>query len=117
MIRSRWAGWKLETPIEVARPESRSHLLDREPLEARPRLRMAEQLRVGLDAQHRVEDAGITQVHLGRADLARLRVRVHYIEGGWPGANPKDNEFFRRAATTRHSLAACCRWCRPAVGW
>src|SRR5436309_10094710 len=24
---------------------------------------------------------------------------VHYIEGGWPGANPKDAEFFRRAAT------------------
>jgi 2-isopropylmalate synthase len=24
---------------------------------------------------------------------------VHYIEGGWPGANPKDIEFFRRAAT------------------
>ncbi len=24
---------------------------------------------------------------------------VHYIEGGWPGANPKDDEFFRRAAT------------------
>ena len=23
---------------------------------------------------------------------------VHYIEGGWPGANPKDDEFFRRAA-------------------
>jgi 2-isopropylmalate synthase len=23
---------------------------------------------------------------------------VHYIEGGWPGANPKDTEFFRRAA-------------------
>ena len=23
---------------------------------------------------------------------------VHYIEGGWPGANPKDAEFFRRAA-------------------
>ena len=21
---------------------------------------------------------------------------VHYIEGGWPGANPKDIEFFRR---------------------
>jgi 2-isopropylmalate synthase len=21
---------------------------------------------------------------------------VHYIEGGWPGANPKDDEFFRR---------------------
>ena len=24
---------------------------------------------------------------------------MHYIEGGWPGANPKDDEFFRRAAT------------------
>ena len=23
---------------------------------------------------------------------------VHYIEGGWPGANPKDEEFFARAA-------------------
>src|SRR5262249_57281456 len=23
---------------------------------------------------------------------------VRYIEGGWPGANPKDAEFFRRAA-------------------
>ena len=22
---------------------------------------------------------------------------VHYIEGGWPGANPKDIEFFQRA--------------------
>ncbi len=24
---------------------------------------------------------------------------VHWIEGGWPGSNPKDEEFFRRAAT------------------
>src|SRR5206468_10062855 len=24
------------------------------------------------------------------------RVGVHYIEGGWPGSNPKDIEFFRR---------------------
>src|SRR5437867_3007048 len=23
---------------------------------------------------------------------------VHYIEGGWPGSNPKDAEFFKRAA-------------------
>jgi 2-isopropylmalate synthase len=22
---------------------------------------------------------------------------VHYIEGGWPGSNPKDDEFFQRA--------------------
>ena len=24
---------------------------------------------------------------------------VHYIEGGYPGANPKDDEFFQRAQT------------------
>ena len=24
---------------------------------------------------------------------------VHYIEGGWPGSNPRDDEFFHRAAT------------------
>jgi 2-isopropylmalate synthase len=23
---------------------------------------------------------------------------IAYIEGGWPGANPKDTEFFARAA-------------------
>ncbi|KKL99306.1 hypothetical protein LCGC14_1815770, partial [marine sediment metagenome] len=22
---------------------------------------------------------------------------IHYIEGGWPGSNPKDVEFFSRA--------------------
>ncbi|MEI8239819.1 MAG: citramalate synthase [Actinomycetota bacterium] len=27
---------------------------------------------------------------------------VHYIEGGWPGANPKDIEFFQRALTELH---------------
>jgi 2-isopropylmalate synthase len=27
---------------------------------------------------------------------------VAYIEGGWPGANPKDDEFFRRAPTELH---------------
>ena len=27
------------------------------------------------------------------------RLGVHYIEGGWPGANPKDEEFFTRART------------------
>src|SRR4051794_32135202 len=30
---------------------------------------------------------------------------VHYIEGGWPGANPKDVEFFRRAANGELSLS------------
>jgi 2-isopropylmalate synthase len=27
---------------------------------------------------------------------------VHFIEGGWPGANPKDIEFFARAGTELH---------------
>mgnify|MGYP001156835218 FL=1 len=27
---------------------------------------------------------------------------VHYIEGGWPGANPKDDEFFERAQRELH---------------
>jgi 2-isopropylmalate synthase len=31
---------------------------------------------------------------------------VHYIEGGWPGANPKDIEFFARAATELHLSAS-----------
>ncbi len=32
--------------------------------------------------------------------IARLldQLGVHYIEGGWPGANPRDDEFFARAA-------------------
>ncbi len=28
---------------------------------------------------------------------------VHYIEGGWPGANPKDIEFFARASSELHA--------------
>jgi 2-isopropylmalate synthase len=31
---------------------------------------------------------------------------VHYIEGGWPGANPKDAEFFARAQALSLSQAA-----------
>jgi 2-isopropylmalate synthase len=31
---------------------------------------------------------------------------VAYIEGGWPGANPKDAEFFRRAPSELHLRAA-----------
>jgi 2-isopropylmalate synthase len=30
---------------------------------------------------------------------------VHYIEGGWPGANPKDNEFFTAVRNTRLNIA------------
>jgi len=31
---------------------------------------------------------------------------VDYIEGGWPGANPTDSDFFARAPATRATLAA-----------
>ena len=31
---------------------------------------------------------------------------VHYIEGGWPGANPKDAEFFARAPKELHLATA-----------
>jgi 2-isopropylmalate synthase len=37
------------------------------------------------------------------------QVGVHYIEGGWPGSNPKDIEFFRRVPelSLRTSKIAC----------
>lgn len=41
---------------------------------------------------------------------------VHYIEGGWPGANPRDAEFFQRARNiklTHARLAAFGSTCRP----
>jgi 2-isopropylmalate synthase len=34
------------------------------------------------------------------------RLGVHYIEGGWPGAHPKDREFFERAAGDGLCLAS-----------
>src|SRR5258708_11008492 len=27
------------------------------------------------------------------------RLGIHYVEGGWPGSNPKDNQFFKEART------------------
>ena len=30
---------------------------------------------------------------------------IHYIEGGWPGSNPKDSLFFDRAKKTRFQHA------------
>jgi 2-isopropylmalate synthase len=33
------------------------------------------------------------------------RLGVHYVEGGWPGAHPKDQEFFERAAEGYLALA------------
>jgi 2-isopropylmalate synthase len=46
------------------------------------------------------------------------RLGVHYIEGGWPGSNPKDLEFFRRAPELRlqNARLACFGATRRAGG-
>jgi len=43
---------------------------------------------------------------------------VHYIEGGWPGSNPKDIEFFRRVGELdlQHSKISCFGSTRRAGG-
>src|SRR5579862_4387601 len=53
------------------------------------------------------QGAGIT---LSADDKLRIAERldafgVHYIEGGWPGSNPKDMEFFTAAANRKFSRA------------
>ncbi|HXC98102.1 MAG TPA: citramalate synthase, partial [Verrucomicrobiae bacterium] len=52
-------------------------------------------------------------INLSVADKLRIAERldafgIHYIEGGWPGSNPKDLEFFRQAAARkwRHARIA-----------
>src|ERR1700677_2141578 len=39
---------------------------------------------------------------------------VHYIEGGWPGSNPKDIEFFAQAKKRKFKNANRARSGRPA---
>ena len=34
---------------------------------------------------------------------------IHYIEGGWPGSNPKDAEFFTKAAKMIWKKREDCR--------
>ncbi len=47
------------------------------------------------------QQEGISLTAGDKLEVARLldQLGVAYIEGGWPGANPKDDEFFRRAQT------------------
>src|SRR3989442_3132886 len=52
---------------------------------------------------------GITYSVVDKLAVARLldQFGVAFIEGGWPGAMPKDTEFFRRARTElslRHAV-------------
>ncbi|MEO6206305.1 MAG: hypothetical protein ABIO67_13140 [Mycobacteriales bacterium] len=41
---------------------------------------------------------------------------VGFIEGGWPGANPKDAEFFRRARTELSFVRRSWRLLAPRAG-
>ena len=47
------------------------------------------------------QQEGISLTARDKLHVARLldTLGVAYIEGGWPGANPKDDEFFQRAKT------------------
>src|SRR5690606_21691986 len=47
------------------------------------------------------QQEGLTLSVADKLAVARLldELGVTYIEGGWPGAVPKDTEFFRRART------------------
>ena len=47
------------------------------------------------------QQEGISLTARDKLQVARLldSLGIAYVEGGWPGANPKDDEFFRRAKT------------------
>ncbi len=63
------------------------------------------------DAARRRAAGGAQPLRRRQADdrASARRAGVGFIEGGWPGANPKDTEFFRRAAAEldlRHARLA-----------
>jgi len=53
------------------------------------------------------QGAGISFSAVDKLKIARAldRFGIHYIEGGWPGSNPKDELFFREAAKVRFKNA------------
>ena len=54
------------------------------------------------------QQAGISFSVEDKLKIARKldELGIHYIEGGWPGSNPKDEEFFRKAKGLRLSAAS-----------
>ncbi len=54
------------------------------------------------------QQAGISFSVEDKLKIARKldELGIHYIEGGWPGSNPKDEEFFRKAKGLRLSRAS-----------
>ncbi|MGH2519070.1 MAG: citramalate synthase, partial [Chloroflexota bacterium] len=53
---------------------------------------------------------GISLSVKDKLEIARKidHLGIHYIEGGWPGANPKDIEFFQQARQLRLEHARLC---------
>ena len=54
------------------------------------------------------QQAGISFSVEDKLKIARKldELGIHYVEGGWPGSNPKDEEFFRKARGLRLSRAS-----------
>ena len=62
----------------------------------------------GLARELRLRDVReqLAGIHINRVAARRLDdLGVHYIEGGWPGSNPKDMQFFQQAAGSRFHTA------------
>ncbi len=64
--------------------------------------------------------AGLSLSVEDKRNIARRldRLGIHYVEGGWPGSNPKDAEFFRQMESTpleRAKLAAFGSTRRPGL--
>jgi 2-isopropylmalate synthase len=51
------------------------------------------------------EDISLTVEDMVRIARALDELGIHYIEGGWPGSNPRDIEFFKEMADERLSTA------------
>jgi 2-isopropylmalate synthase len=53
------------------------------------------------------QQAGVSFSVEDKLKIARKldELGIHYIEGGWPGSNPKDEEFFKRVRKLRLSRA------------
>ena len=65
------------------------------------------------------QQEGISLTANDKLVVARLLddLGVAYVEGGWPGANPKDNEFFERAKTELDSHEPRFILTVPGVGY
>ncbi len=54
------------------------------------------------------EDVAFTVEDMVRVTMKLDELGIHYIEGGWPGSNPRDVEFFRQVKGTKLKSAKVC---------